>query len=399
MARTRVYWDPALVAYDFGPGHPMSPVRLALTARLLEDLGVLAAPDLEVVAPQVPDDVEAMLRTVHTDGYIDGVRRASLDPGQADATYGLCTDDTPAFSGMHEASALLAAGTLQGCQDVWQGAAEHAVNFAGGMHHAMPDRASGFCVYNDVALGIQWLLDHGAERVAYVDLDVHHGDGVERVFWDDPRVLTISVHESGRVLFPGTGFPGDVGGPDADGSAVNLPLPPGTGDAAWLRAVHAVVPALVRAFQPQVLVSQQGCDSHYSDPLAHMALSIDALRTSYDMLHRLAHSVCDGRWVAVGGGGYEVVDVVPRAWSHLTAIAAHQPVDPETPVPAAWRDYVRHLLGRPGPPRMGDGVSEHGVVWYRSWETGYDPENAVDRAVQATREAVFPQHGLDIHID
>lgn len=399
MAGTRLYWDPVLTAYDFGAGHPMSPVRLALTARLLEEFGVLSAPGLEVVAPQLPGDIEAFLRTVHVPDYIDAVRQASHDPACADDRHGLRTDDTPAFAGMHEASALIAAATRQACADVWDGTVDHAVNFAGGMHHAMPARASGFCVYNDVALGIQWLLDHGAERVAYVDLDVHHGDGVEQVFWDDPRVLTISIHESGRVLFPGTGFPGETGGPGADGSAVNVALPPGTGDGAWLRAVHAVVPSLLHAFQPQVLVTQQGCDSHYSDPLAHLALSIDAQRTAYDMLHRLAHSVCEGRWVAVGGGGYEVVDVVPRAWAHLTAIAAHQPIDLDTPLPTAWREYVRGLVGRSGPTYMGDGVSEHGVVWYRSWENGYDPEDAVDRAVQATREAVFPQHGLDIYVD
>lgn len=399
MAGTRLYWDPVLTEYDFGAGHPMNPVRLALTARLLDDLGVLSAPDLDVVAPQLPDDVDAFLRAVHSADYIEAVRRASADPSQADLAYGLASEDVPAFTGMHEVSALIAAATRQACQDVWQGEVDHAVNFAGGMHHAMRDRASGFCVYNDPALGIQWLLDHGAERVAYVDIDVHHGDGVESAFWDDPRVLTVSVHESGRVLFPGTGFPGETGGKGAEGSAVNLALPPGTGDGAWLRAVHAVVPSLVHAFQPQILVTQQGCDSHYADPLAHMALSIDAQRTAYDLLHRLAHTVCDGRWVAVGGGGYEIVDVVPRAWAHLTAIAAHQPIDLDTPVPAAWRDHVRQLVGRPGPPRMGDGVSEHGVVWYRSWESGYDPDNSLDRAVLATREAVFPHHGLDVHFD
>nr|WP_083915621.1 acetoin utilization protein AcuC [Demetria terragena] len=377
----------------------MAPVRLDLTARLLDQLGVLAAPGLTTVSPAMPEDVDGMLGTVHTAEYIAAVRRASADPAQADVAFGMGTDDVPAFAGMHEASALIVAATRQACEDVWTGAAEHAVNFSGGMHHAMADRASGFCIYNDVAVGIQWLLDHGAERVAYVDVDVHHGDGVERAFWDDPRVLTISVHESGRVLFPGTGFPAEVGGAGAEGTAVNVALPPGTGDAAWLRALHAVVPSLVRAFAPQVLVTQQGCDSHFSDPLAHMALSIDAQVNAYDTLHRLAHSVCDGKWVALGGGGYELVDVVPRAWSHLTAIAAHQPIDLNEPVPTAWREYVRQLVGRPGPPRMGDGVSEDGMIWYRSWASGFDPDNAHDKAVYATREAVFPLHGLDIYFD
>jgi acetoin utilization protein AcuC len=201
------------------------------------------------------------------------------------------------------------------------------------------------------------------------------------------------------MLFPGTGFPGDTGGPDAECTAVNLALPPGTGDQAWLRAFHAVVPALLRSFAPDVLVTQHGCDSHFLDPLAHLALSVDAQRTSYEALHSLAHEVCGGRWVALGGGGYELIDVVPRAWTHLTAIAAHRPIPLDTEVPEAWRAMVRERFGRPGPTHMGDGVAEGGRVWWRSWEVGYDPEDAVDRAVMATREAVFPAHGLDIWFD
>jgi acetoin utilization protein AcuC len=269
------------------------------------------------------------------------------------------------------------------------------VNFAGGLHHAMPDRASGFCVYNDAALAIRTLRDAGARRVAYVDVDVHHGDGVERIFWDDPHVLTISLHETGRVLFPGTGHPGDVGGAAAQGCAVNVAFPSGTADAGWLRGFHAVVPPLVRAFEPDVLVTQHGCDSHVLDPLAHMALSLDAQRASYAALHDLAHELCGGRWVATGGGGYEVVDVVPRAWSHLVAIAAHRPIEPTTAVPESWRDYVRSRCRRPAPARMTDG----GDTGYRSWATGSDPGDPLDRAVLATRRAVYPLHGLDPWFD
>ena len=210
----------------------------------------------------------------------------------------------------------------------------------------MPDKASGFCIYNDVAVGITQLLADGAERVAYVDIDVHHGDGVEKVFWDDPRVLTISLHETGQMLFPGTGFPSDTGGPGAEGTAVNVALPPGTADAGWLRAFHAVVPPILREFSPQVLVTQHGCDSHMNDPLAHMMLSVDGQRAAYLALHELAHEVADGRWVVTGGGGYSVVDVVPRAWTHLLAIVAGAPIDPEQPTPPAWRAYVEEVLGR-----------------------------------------------------
>ncbi len=182
------------------------------------------------------------------------------------------------------------------------GRAQHAVNLFGGMHHAMADRAAGFCVYNDVGVAIRWLLDRGVQRVAYVDVDAHHGDGVQAMFYDDPRVLTISLHESGRTLFPGTGWPGDIGGPGALGTSVNVALPAGTADNQWLRAFNAVVPAVLEEFDPEFLVSQHGCDSHFEDAMAHLLLSVDGQRTSYSAVHRLAHRLAGGRWVAVGGG-------------------------------------------------------------------------------------------------
>ena len=397
--RVRVVWGNALNGYNFGPQHPMNPIRLELTARLCRDLGVFDSPGVQVVPPSKPDDADDFLSWVHTDDYVEAVRAASADPASADPAYGLGTEDDPAFAGMHDVSALIAGSTVRLAQDLWRDEIDHGVNFCGGLHHAMPGTASGFCIYNDIALGIQWLLDHGAERIVYVDVDVHHGDGVERVFWDDPRVMTISIHETGRVLFPGTGFPGDIGGPDARGSAVNIALPPGTRDGSWLRALHAVVPPLVRQFRPQVLVTQQGCDSHYADPLAHMALSVDAQRAAYAALHGLAHEVAGGKWLAVGGGGYELIDVVPRAWTHLTAIAAHRPIDLETELPAVWREHVQRTFDRPGPARMGDGQAENGHVWWRSWESGVDPDDPVDQAVLATRTAVFPLHGLDVWFD
>jgi acetoin utilization protein AcuC len=255
----------------------------------------------------------------------------------------------------------------------------------------MPEKASGFCIYNDVAVGIKQLLADGAERVAYVDIDVHHGDGVEKIFWDDPRVLTVSLHETGQMLFPGTGFPSDTGGPGAEGTAVNVALPPGTSDAGWLRAFHAVVPPVLREFAPEVLVTQHGCDSHMNDPLAHMMLSIDGQRAAYLALHELAHEVAGGRWVVTGGGGYSIVDVVPRAWAHLLAIAAGRPLDPALATPPGWRAYVTEVLGATAPHRMTDGRTPA----YRDWSAGYDPEAWLDRAINATRTEVFPLHGLD----
>jgi acetoin utilization protein AcuC len=381
-------WDNALVGYDFGHAHPLNPVRVELTLRLARSLGVLDLDNLTEVKPAPADD--GVLQLVHEPGYIEAVRRVGADPDTPDLTRGLGTPDNPTFAGMHEASALVAGASVRAAEAVWTGESEHAVNVAGGLHHAMPGAASGFCIYNDPALAIAWMLEQGAERIAYVDVDVHHGDGVERIFWDDPRVLTISIHESGRYLFPGTGFPEDIGGPKAEGSAVNISLPPGMADGSWLRAFDAVVPPLLAEFRPQVLVTQQGCDSHVLDPLAHMALTVDAQRTSYALLHRWAHEYAGGRWVAVGGGGYELVEVVPRAWTHLIAEVAGAPIDPATETPEEWREYVGARLGAVAPRRMTDG----GSPTWKPWADGHDPADPLDRAVLATQRAVFPAHGL-----
>ncbi len=385
-------WDEALSAHDFGPGHPMAPLRLELTARLARDLGLLDAPGVHVAGARVASD--RLLTTVHAPAYVAAVRRVSEDPRKSDLAHGLGTDDDPVFAGMHETSARVVAASVDCAEAVWTGAAEHAVNVSGGMHHAMPDRASGFCIYNDLSVAIAHLLERGARRVAYVDLDVHHGDGVEAAFWDDPRVMTISLHESGRTLFPGTGWPEETGGPGAEGSAVNVALPAGTADAGWLRALHATAHPLIRSFRPDVIVTQHGADAHAQDPLANLAVSVDAQRAAARSLHDLAHEVCGGRWVATGGGGYDLVDVVPRVWSHLLGIAAHAPVAPSTPVPAAWREHVR-AQGWEAPEVMTDGADAS----FPPWEAGCDPADPLDRAVLATRRAVFPNHGLDPWFD
>lgn len=387
-----VVFDPRLTEYDFGVGHPMSPVRVDLTMRLAQELGVVDGAGgtgglRQVPAPIAPDD---LLLTVHEPVLLEAVQDAGTRV-RPRLDVGLGTDDNPVFAGMHEAGAHVVGATVEACRQVWSGESLHSANITGGLHHAMPDRVSGFCVYNDIAVGIRTLLDQGAERVAYVDIDVHHGDGVEKIFWDDPRVLTISLHETGQILFPGTGFPNDLGGAGAEGSAVNVALPPGTSDAGWLRAFHAVVGPLLREFAPQVLISQHGCDSHADDPLAHLMLSVDGQRAAHEALHDLAHEVADGRWVALGGGGYELVSVVPRSWTHLLACVAGTPLDVQTATPGAWQEHVQRLLGQVAPRRMTDGVTPA----YRDWGEGYDPDTWLDRAVQATRVAAFPLHGLD----
>ncbi len=382
-----------MTAYNFGPGHPMAPERMELTARLARSLGIFDLDHVDVAAPEVATDAE--LESVHSPDYVAAVRRVSADPSQPDESRGLGTEDDPAFAGMHEAAARLAGGSLLAAQRVLEGSAVHAVNFGGGMHHAARERASGFCIYNDAAIAVQTMLDGGVRKVAYVDVDAHHGDGTQNIFWDDPRVLTISLHETGLTLFPGTGFANEIGGPAAEGTAVNVALPAGTSDAGWLRAFYAVVPQLVGAFEPEVIVSQHGCDSHRSDPLTHLNLSVDGQREAANAVGQLAERYCGARWIATGGGGYNVLDVVPRAWSHLVAIAAGRPVPLRTPVPGVWRQYVAEKFGREAPALMGDDVE----LWWRSWEVGFDPNDAVDRTVMATRKAVFPLHGLDPWFD
>lgn len=390
---TQIVWGEAMLAYNFGDQHPMHPARLDLTARLARQLGLFDLPQVAVIEPVMAVDEELAL--VHSRDYIAAVRAAGENPKDANEARGLGTDDDPAFAGMHEASATLAGGTLLAADGVLSGAAVHTVNFAGGMHHAGRERASGFCIYNDVALGIRRLLDGGVSRVLYIDVDAHHGDGVQSIFWDEPRVLTISLHETGLTLFPGTGFANESGGAGAPGTAVNVALPPRTGDGAWLRAFHAVVPQLAGAFAPEVIVSQHGCDSHINDPLSNLRISVDAHRQAAMSVAELAERLCGGRWICTGGGGYNVVDVVPRSWSHLIGVAAGAAVPVTAPVPEPWRKYVADRYGAVAPRLMGDDVD----LWWRSWEVGYDPNDDVDRTVMATRKEIFPCYGLDPWFD
>jgi acetoin utilization protein AcuC len=390
-----VAWDERLAGYDFGPGHPLAPVRVELTMELARAFGVLTEPGVDVAAPGPATDAE--LELIHDPDYIAAVRRAGdaaregVRPDASVLGYGLGTADDPVFAGMHDASALVAGATMAAVRAMWSGAAQHGASIAGGLHHAMAGHASGFCVYNDPAIAIAWLLRAGADRVAYVDIDVHHGDGVQAAFYADPRVLTISLHESPATLFPGTGRAAETGAAGARGSAVNVTLPAGTGDAGWLRAFHAVVPPLLRAFGPQILVSQHGCDTHWLDPLANLELTIDAQRAAHAALHELAHEVAGGRWLLTGGGGYELVQVVPRTWTHLLAVAAGRPVDPGTRVPAAWREYAALRAGRAGTPEL---MTEGADASHAPFESGYDPADRIDQAILATRTAVFPEHGL-----
>ena len=389
-----VSWDDQLTSYDFGPGHPLAPIRIELTMALAREFGLLDGPGVSMITPEPAS--AGLLELVHDDAYLEAVRRAGdraargepLDPRSV--FFGLGTADDPVFPHMHEASSLVVGATLAAAQAVWSSTAAHGISVAGGLHHAMRRAASGFCIYNDPAVAIAWMLGQGAERIAYVDLDVHHGDGVQAAFYGDPRVLTISLHEDPATLFPGTGRPAETGAGAGEGYAVNVALPAGTGDAQWLRAFDAVVPPLLRSFQPQLLVSQHGCDTHRLDPLANLMVTVDGQRRAQSMVHELAHETAGGRWLCTGGGGYALAAVVPRSWTHLLGIASGQPVDRAEPTPGAWRELVRGRTGTEPPELMTDGASDD----FTPFEGGYDPADAVDRAIMATRNAVFPAHGL-----
>jgi acetoin utilization protein AcuC len=349
--------------YDHGPEHPLRPQRVLLTWDLIHATGLDDLPNVERLRSSTQAD-DATIELVHTTAFVDATRRAGHGEEGDWSRFGYGPGDNPIFDRMHEAGALVAGASVTAARAVWSGDVNHAFNAAGGLHHAMPERASGFCVYDDPAVAIAWLLQQGAERIAYVDVDVHHGDGVQFIFYDDPRVLTISIHQHAPWFFPGTGAISERGGPGAVGSAVNLPLPPFTGDAAWLDAFRAVVPPLVRRFAPDVLVTQLGCDTHATDPLAQMLLTTRAYRETAAELHALAHDAAGGRWVATGGGGYQWARVVPRAWT--TAFAEMAGAELSDEIPEDWIEKAEFELRGEVPttfsePALGSGDGDDGA--------------------------------------
>lgn len=348
--------DPRLSRYELHPDHPFKPLRLELTRSLLEHVGLLTP--AEVVPPVELD--EGALLAVHDPGYVAAVKAASLGrPGAEASRHGLGTADNPVFPGMHDLVSLVCAGTVAAMDAVVEGRALRAVNLAGGLHHALVDRASGFCVYNDLAVAIRRVVDRHGLRVAYLDLDAHHGDGVQWLFYDDPAVMTISLHESGHYLFPGTGHTYETGKGAGRGLSVNVPLEPFTEDGSYLAAFEAVVPAALRAFAPDVIVLQAGADAHRLDPLADLALTLTGMAAAYRRTVELADELTGGRLVATGGGGYDPYRTVPRAWAQLWAALTVRSVPTE--LPRAWADEWRERLpsGVELPRRALDGPDDY----------------------------------------
>jgi len=340
-------FGPRSTDYDFGPDHVLTPRRFGPGIDLLRAVG--AEPGL---APDPAPDAD--LRLCHVQEYIEVVRRFSVDPfGPMEA--GIGWGDNPPFADMHEASAAVAGGSMRAMEAILDGRVEHAFHPGGGLHHAMRARASGFCIYNDPALAIARARRDGL-RVMYIDLDVHHGDGVQALFWEDPGVLTFSIHESGRYLFPGTGDVDEVGEGASAGTVVNVPLPPYTGEAAWYPIVESYLPALAAAFGPDLIVSQHGADSHGWDPLAHLHVTTTAHGKAARLIDALAHQFGGGRWLATGGGGYDAYRVVPRTWALTWLAGAHREVPSATPEAwrARWADEAAGYGQAPLPERFDD---------------------------------------------
>jgi acetoin utilization protein AcuC len=351
-------YGPELAAYTFSDEHPLQPSRFVLTMSLLEALGWLEAPGVGFATPRPATLTE--LLTVHSYPYVQAVQQGqAIARGErppVDLTlYGLGTPDDPLFAHIHDAAALYTGATIQAMTALLEDRAIHSYSPAGGEHHAHRARASGFCVYNDSAAAIVTALDAG-RRVAYVDFDAHHGDGVQAAFYEDPRVLTVSVHESGQYLFPGTGDIHETGRGDGVGTSVNVPLPPDAGDETILSAFDDIVLPAVRAFAPDILLVQTGADMHHADPLTDLQATLALYPALAQRLHDLAHECCRGRLCIVGGGGYDPADVTPRAWAAFVGtVLGHETKD--VLLPEAWRRASRaaggrppaHLLDDPGP--------------------------------------------------
>lgn len=339
------------LGYKFSETHPFNQKRLILTVDLLREMNALS--DDLIVPARVATDEELLL--AHDQRYIDIVKKASLGevtPEEGES-YGIGTEDTPIFENMHEASARLVGGTLTAVDWVMEGKAQHALNLGGGLHHGFRGKASGFCIYNDGSVAINYLKKKYGARVLYIDTDAHHGDGVQWSFYDDPDVCTVSIHETGRYLFPGTGNINERGSGQGYGTTFNFPIDAFTEDESFLEIYRTAMKEIVEFFKPDVIVSQNGADAHYLDPLTHLYGTMDIYREIPKVAHELAHEYCEGRWIAIGGGGYDIWRVVPRAWSllwmemnNITPPTGNLPApwlekwQPESPVPliGTWED-------------------------------------------------------------
>lgn len=326
-------FSPDQLNYEFSETHPFNQKRIVLTMDLLKELHSIELED--IVVPRTATDEELLL--AHDAKYIEIVKKASKGEVSESigSIYGIGTEDTPFFAGMHEASAMLVGGTLSAIEEVMEGRSRYALNLGGGLHHGFQGKASGFCIYNDSSVAIKYLQKKYGARVLYVDTDAHHGDGVQWTFYDDPDVCTFSIHETGRYLFPGTGNVTERGNGKGYGTSFNFPIDAFTEDESFLEIYRTALREVAAFFKPDVILTQNGADAHYFDPLTHLYSTMKIYEEIPKLAKEIAEEYCDGRWIAIGGGGYDIWRVVPRAWSHLWLTMKDIPT-PTGPLPAAW---------------------------------------------------------------
>lgn len=383
MADTALIWDDVLANYSFGDSHPLNPRRLELTVELIREMGLVGDAARPILAPRPATDAE--LLAVHSPEYVEAVKRLS-EPGADEREglrWGLGTQDTPVVPGMHEAASMVAGATLVAAEAVMTGRVRRAFSPAGGLHHAGRARASGFCIYNDLAVAIRWIQREFGARVLYIDYDAHHGDGVQEIFYEDPEVLTVSFHESGVYLFPGTGFIDELGAGDGYGYAVNVPLDAHTEDDSWREAFTTLIPLLADAFRPDVIVLQNGCDGHVLDPLTHLRATTGLFEDLVRVVCDVADRHCDGRIVATGGGGYAVHEVVPRAWTLVWATLCGTPA-PDT-IPERFLQKVRRESGVDVPGTLRDPRDA-----FPPWPRRREVEATNAQTVNSVRRRVLP---------
>ncbi len=343
--KTGLIWDGKFLDYNFGPLHPLRPIRVKLTYDLIQSKGILQQGSVEVGKPRLASRAEILL--FHEDDYVRLVEQYSkrgsglLDMG-----------DTPAFKGCYEATSLVVGASIVATDRVMSGRLSHAFNPSGGLHHAHPERASGFCIFNDPAIVIAYLKSrYNVRRIAYIDIDAHHGDGVMYGYYDDPSVLDIDFHESGNFLFPGTGFPDEIGKGEARGLKLNIPLPPSTGDEAYLDAFEQIVPDALKKYRPEIILVQCGADGHIDDRLAHLRLTTKVYTEVVSQMHDLAHNLCNGRLLLFGGGGYTLANV-PRVWT--VAFSTLAGVKPSDEIPSEWSKEFEEAAKEDPPHKLYD---------------------------------------------
>ncbi len=327
--------------YNFGKDHPLRPLRLKLTYSLMEKLNLLNHERLTIMSPRLATQQE--IERVHSPQYVEVVKKLSENPEDKSVVsyrYGLGPGDNPIFKGMYEASALVCGATIIAAETVWSNE-EFKISFnpAGGLHHAMKDKASGFCIFNDIGVAIKHLKKLKEDiRIAYLDIDCHHGDGVQWLFYDDPNVLTISYHQDGRFLFPGTGSINEIGEGKGKGFSINFPLLPGTFNKPFKNLFRKTAPKLLETYAPDILITQLGVDTYYDDPLTQMGFSLAVYRDIAQTLKTSAREYCQNKWLAVGGGGY-LMTVVPRAWTIF--LARMLDVELKNELPDSWIQEVK----------------------------------------------------------